>query len=88
MHSCEKCKERINSGVLEDDIIMCFRCYHKYLRIRWYKMKTIKCSICKDKIFESNSHNAYPINEGRCCDICNFSVVIPMRLKVSRSKDG
>ena len=51
-------------------------------------MKTIKCSICKDKIFESNSHNAYPINEGRCCDICNFSVVIPMRLKVSRSKDG
>ena len=42
--------------------------------------KIIECSICKTKIKDKDSHNAEPINEGRCCDDCNFAKVIPKRL--------
>ena len=44
------------------------------------------CSICKDKIDVepitnwADGHNAWPINEGRCCSNCNNSYVIPKRL--------
>ena len=32
-------------------------------------------------------HNAYPvIEEGRCCDICNATKVIPARLKAIREE--
>lgn len=45
----------------------------------------LKCSIC-GKVIEPNSfgwafgNNAWPINDGRCCDYCNYYVVIPARL--------
>ena len=48
-----------------------------------------KCSICHGDInahYEggvlvwSHGHNAHPINNGRCCDGCNLTVVIPARL--------
>jgi len=26
-------------------------------------------------------HNAQPLNDGRCCDICNTQFVIPERIK-------
>ena len=26
-------------------------------------------------------NNAEPVNKGRCCDTCNFTVVIPRRIK-------
>ena len=48
----------------------------------------MKCSICKEEInnpFSNDpdgddlmafSHNAQPINDGRCCDDCNTLVII------------
>mgnify|MGYP003153774454 FL=1 len=48
-----------------------------------------KCSICHGDINAhyqggvlvwSHGHNAHPINDGRCCDGCNLTVVIPARL--------
>jgi len=54
----------------------------------------MKCSICnKDilgdivtdseglqKVVFSKGHNAQPINDGRCCDRCNNTKVIPARI--------
>ena len=54
----------------------------------------MKCSICKEqikgdvvtdseglqKVVSEKGHNAYPINNGRCCDNCNLNLVIPSRL--------
>ena len=36
----------------------------------------MKCSICKEKINPdpsgwSEGHNAEPVNNGRCCEVCN-----------------
>lgn len=45
----------------------------------------MKCSICKKEIQAKGTwtqgNNAQPVNDGRCCDNCNDSVVIPARLK-------
>ena len=38
------------------------------------------CSIC-GKPFEEKGNNAEPVNNGQCCDMCNFSIVIPRRLQ-------
>lgn len=44
------------------------------------------CSICKKEIENRNGwaggHNAEPVNNGRCCDVCNATVVIPTRIKL------
>lgn len=40
-----------------------------------------KCSIC-GKYYAGYGHNAYPINEGKCCDSCHTTVVIPERIKL------
>jgi len=50
----------------------------------------MKCSICKDeietqvdetgKVLWDEGNNAEPINEGRCCNDCNMTVVIPARM--------
>ena len=37
------------------------------------------CSIC-GKEYDGYGNNAEPINDGRCCDECNLSKVIPARL--------
>lgn len=45
----------------------------------------LKCSICGNTI-EVNAYgwkygnNAQPVNDGRCCDLCNFMYVIPARI--------
>ena len=39
------------------------------------------CSICKNEIYTEFGHNAQPINDGRCCDMCNQTFVIPFRMK-------
>ena len=45
------------------------------------KNKLIKCSICKKEIKDiPESHNAEPINNGRCCEDCNYKIVLPERL--------
>ena len=46
----------------------------------------IECCICKKEILPDFNgwglgHNAEPIKEGRCCSNCNFSIVIPERIK-------
>jgi hypothetical protein len=51
----------------------------------------MKCSICGKKILPNafgwdKGNNAYPVNDGRCCDLCNTTVVIPVRL-AERKKD-
>ena len=39
-----------------------------------------RCSICLQK-YEGFGNNAYPINGGRCCDICDAEVVVPARIR-------
>ena len=50
----------------------------------------MKCSICKKEIeikgTWTQGNNAQPINDGRCCDICNDTKVIPERIK--RIREG
>jgi len=46
----------------------------------------MKCDICKGEISPVGDwlegHNAEPVvDNGRCCDHCNVSVVIPARLR-------
>ena len=47
----------------------------------------MECSICHmDNINDLKpiweSHNAQPVNNGRCCDMCNQTIVIPRRMKL------
>lgn len=42
------------------------------------------CSICGKK-YKGYGNNARPVNGGRCCDDCNFKIVIPKRIEVSIS---
>ena len=48
----------------------------------------MECSICGHPIESKDGwdqgNNAEPIKEGRCCDWCNDSLVIPLRLRMSR----
>lgn len=41
--------------------------------------KNGSCSIC-DELYDSWGHNAEPISNGRCCEQCNATVVIPKRM--------
>jgi hypothetical protein len=50
----------------------------------------MKCSICygdvdeqklpNGEVYWSEGHNAWPVNDGRCCTRCNDSVVIRARI--------
>jgi|TARA_R110002020_G_scaffold202084_8_gene405118 hypothetical protein len=50
----------------------------------------MKCDICKKpievkrtpkgKVYWDQGNNALPIVDGRCCDVCDETVVIPARL--------
>lgn len=42
--------------------------------------KLMPCSICFHPIRIERSHNAQPVNDGRCCDTCNTIHVIPARI--------
>ena len=47
----------------------------------------MECKICNKEILMDadgkwdGGHNADPITEGRCCERCNFALVIPARLR-------
>lgn len=46
----------------------------------------MKCSVCGNDIDVqpngwTQGNNAQPINSGRCCSVCNTTVVIPQRLR-------
>ena len=45
----------------------------------------MECSICKGEIGVTSfgwdqGNNAEPVNDGRCCDTCDATVVIPKRI--------
>ena len=45
----------------------------------------LTCSICGHKIIPNSigwkyGNNAFPINDGRCCDDCKYNIVLPRRL--------
>jgi len=48
----------------------------------------MKCCLCGDEIGNDRGwdkgNNAQPVMEGRCCDECNMSVVIPRRFNEAR----
>ena len=41
----------------------------------------MKCKIC-DETFLGHGHNAQPVANGRCCDVCQDTKVIPARMKL------
>jgi hypothetical protein len=43
------------------------------------------CSICNGPIV-GFGNNAYPVNDGRCCDRCNVDCVIPARIERSHGE--
>jgi hypothetical protein len=36
------------------------------------------CSICGQPLV-GDGHNAQPVNDGRCCDVCNATIVAASR---------
>lgn len=38
------------------------------------------CSIC-GKNYEGYGNNAEPVNNGRCCNDCNATIVVPRRMQ-------
>lgn len=44
-----------------------------------------KCSICGEE-FEGWGNNAWPINDGTCCDFCNMVEVLPARMAIAYGK--
>ncbi len=48
----------------------------------------MKCCICEKPITDYGN-NPQPIKkEGRCCDICNMTIVIPSRMKYLHDYEG
>ena len=43
------------------------------------------CSICSKK-FEGHGNNSEPFAKGRCCDDCNWNVVIPYRIHLAKMR--
>jgi hypothetical protein len=39
-----------------------------------------QCSICGQN-YEGYGNNAQPVNDGRCCDKCNVTIVVPRRIQ-------
>jgi hypothetical protein len=44
-----------------------------------------KCSIC-GKDIRGFGNNAWQISKEICCDVCNLTIVIPERIKLSTEK--
>jgi hypothetical protein len=44
------------------------------------------CSICRAPIPKGQLGNdGWPVNDGKCCDTCNTTVVIPARIELEKS---
>lgn len=43
--------------------------------------------ICGDEIKDEHGHDAHPIAAGKCCDVCNYTVVVPSRIEASKKKE-
>ena len=46
------------------------------------KGEIVDCSICFKPVLHKHSHNAYPVSDKRCCEQCNYDVVVPKRMEV------
>ena len=68
---------------------------HMKKNYKYIKHKTKKCSICKEaldvmvstetkEILWDQGNNADPYNSGRCCELCNMEVVLPLRITLWR----
>ena len=44
-----------------------------------------KCSIC-GKQYKGYGNNALPVNNGRCCDSYNETIVVPRRFQDARNR--
>jgi len=42
----------------------------------------MRCIICDGIIF-GHGHNASPVADGICCDVCQDTKVLPMRLRIA-----
>lgn len=49
-------------------------------------MKDNLCSICGNT-YDGYGHNAQPINDGRYCEYCNTTVVIPRRIALMAEQE-
>lgn len=47
-----------------------------------------RCVICGAAIKTEYGHNAQPIAAGMCCDVCNYSVVVPARIAAALNQGG
>lgn len=43
--------------------------------------KPFVCSICQREVTDEWGNNPAPICEGRCCDECDLSIVLPARIR-------
>lgn len=79
------CKSRLSIESLQkhDDI------YNRGLVTEsdYKPIETNKCVIC-GKEYTGYGNNAYPVNEGRCCDECNANIVIPARIQQMINKES
>lgn len=41
------------------------------------------CCLCREE-YDEFGNNAMPLMEGRCCDECNNTKVLPFRVKAAR----
>ena len=49
-------------------------------RLKEHMTQIVPCSICFHPMRIERSHNAQPINDGRCCDACNTIHILPARM--------
>lgn len=46
------------------------------------RMPSFTCVICRNEIEQEFGNNAWPVQEGKCCDLCNATKVIPARISL------
>ena len=80
---CRTCDNKLTFKNILSLQNLCDRCDSdskniEKMSVRW---AITHCCICGDK-YKGMGNNALPLKDGRCCDICNYRVVIPKRLKM------
>lgn len=47
----------------------------------------MRCCLCGEEMALQESNNAQPVEDGRCCQGCNWSIVLPARLEILNEKE-